>query len=77
MRIQIWTALIGLLLLKWLHDLSNANWSLSNLVCMLRLNLFTYRELMICGSTIPWKRRPWSPSLSNLPWLGHDLDRPL
>jgi hypothetical protein len=46
LRIQIWTALIALLLLKWLHHLSKANWSLSNLASMLRLNLFTYRELM-------------------------------
>jgi hypothetical protein len=45
LRIQIWTALIALLLLKWLHHLSQANWSLSNLACMLRLNLFTYRDL--------------------------------
>ena len=45
LRIQIWTALIALLLLKWLHHLSKANWSLSNLACMLRLNLFTYRDL--------------------------------
>ena len=45
LRIQIWTALIALLLLKWLHHLSKANWSLSNMACMLRLNLFTYREL--------------------------------
>jgi len=37
--------LIALLLLKWRHHLSKANWSLSNLACMLRLNLFTYREL--------------------------------
>ncbi len=45
LRIQIWTALIALLLLKWLHHLSKANWSLSNLASMLRLNLFTYRDL--------------------------------
>jgi hypothetical protein len=44
-RIQIWTALIALLLLKWLHYLSKARWSLSNLASMLRLNLFTYRKL--------------------------------
>lgn len=43
--IQIWTALIALLLLKWLHYLSKAKWSLSNLASMLRLNLFTYRDL--------------------------------
>jgi len=45
LRIQIWTALIALLLLKWLHHLSQAKWSLSNLASMLRLNLFTYRDL--------------------------------
>jgi len=37
--------LIALRLLKWLHHLSQANWSLSNLATMLRLNLFTYRDL--------------------------------
>ncbi len=42
LRIQIWTALIAILLLKWLHHLSKAKWSLSNLASMLRLNLFTY-----------------------------------
>lgn len=45
LRIQIWTALISLLLLKWLHHLSRAAWSLSNLAAMLRMNLFTYRDL--------------------------------
>jgi hypothetical protein len=45
LRIQIWTALIAMLLLRWLHHLSKAQWSLSNLAAMLRLNLFTYRDL--------------------------------
>ena len=45
LRIQSWTALIALLVLKWLHDLSRAGWSFSNLASMLRLNLFTYRDL--------------------------------
>ena len=45
LRIQIRTALIALFLLKWLHHLSKANWSLSNLASMLRLNLFTYHEI--------------------------------
>lgn len=52
LRIQIWTALIAMLLLKWLHHLSQANWSLSNLASMLRLNLFTYRDL------IKWLHNP-------------------
>ena len=46
LRIQIWTALLALLLLKWLHYLSRASWSFSNLASLLRLNLFTYRDLM-------------------------------
>ena len=45
LRIQIWTALVAMLLLKWLHYLSKAGWSLSNLASLLRLNLFTYRDL--------------------------------
>lgn len=43
--IQIWTALIALLLLKWLHYISKAGLSFSVLASMLRLNLFTYRDL--------------------------------
>jgi len=46
LHIQIWTALLAILLLKWLHHLSRANWSLSNLTTMLRLNLFTHRDLL-------------------------------
>ncbi|CAO0823643.1 hypothetical protein DFAR_3800065 [Desulfarculales bacterium] len=40
LEIQVLTALLALLLLKWLHPLSLAAWSLSNLAAMLRLNLF-------------------------------------
>jgi hypothetical protein len=43
--IQIWTALIALLLLRWLHCLCQRNWSFSNLASLLRMNLFTYRDL--------------------------------
>jgi len=43
--IQIWTALIALLILKWLHYISKAGLSFSVLASMLRLNLFTYRDL--------------------------------
>ena len=45
--IQIWTALITILLLKFLRFRSTTNWSLSNLVAMLRYNLFTYRDLWL------------------------------
>jgi IS4 transposase len=44
-KIQIWTALIAMLLLRFLQLQSKFNWSLSNLVAMLRMNLFTHKEL--------------------------------
>jgi hypothetical protein len=44
---QIWTALIAILILKYLKFRSCINWSLSNLVAMLRYNLFTYRDLWL------------------------------
>ncbi len=43
--IQIWTALIALLVLKYMTFRSRFGWSISNLVAMLRYNLFTYRNL--------------------------------
>jgi hypothetical protein len=45
-KIQIWTALIAILVLKYLQLLSRLKWSLSNLVALLRMNLFTHRDLM-------------------------------
>lgn len=42
---QIWTALIALLLLKYLQLKARFGWSLSNLVALLRMNLFVYRDL--------------------------------
>jgi hypothetical protein len=71
LRIQIWTALIALLLLKWLHHLSKARWSFPNLASMLRLNLFTHRNLH------HWLNDPFNtppeedlPEQLNLPWPG-------
>jgi len=45
LSIQIWTALIAMLLIKYLQFKSKFGWSLSNLVAFLRWNLFTYRDL--------------------------------
>ncbi len=45
-QIQIWTALIAMLLLKYLQMRSTYGWSLSNLVALLRQQLFVYRDLM-------------------------------
>jgi membrane-associated phospholipid phosphatase len=61
LRIQIWTAMLALLLFKWLHFISKARWSLSNLVSMLRLNLFTYRDL-IDWINDPFQTPPLDPS---------------
>lgn len=44
-KIQIWTALIAILILRYLQLLSRYRWSLSNLVALLRMNLFTHRDL--------------------------------
>lgn len=71
LRIQIWTALIALLLFKWLHHLSKMQWSFSNLVSMIRLNLFIYRDLM------EWLQHPFTiepivpiPEQLSLPFKG-------
>ena len=46
-KIQIWTALIAMLILRFLQLCSQFKWSLSNLVALLRMNLFTHRDLWI------------------------------
>lgn len=43
--IQIWTALIAILILKYLKAKSTFAWSLSNLVAMLRFHLLTYKDI--------------------------------
>lgn len=53
--IQIWTALIAVLILKYLKFRSSFVWSISNLVAMLRYNLFTYRDLWV------WIDQPFEP----------------
>jgi len=45
LHIQVWTALIALLLLKYLQLKARFGWSLSNLIALLRMNLFVYRDL--------------------------------
>ena len=44
-KIQIWTALITMLILRFLQLRSKFKWSLSNLVALLRMNLLTHRDL--------------------------------
>lgn len=51
-RIQIWTALITILLVRYLQFKSRCAWALSHLVALLRWNLFSYRDLWA------WLERP-------------------
>jgi hypothetical protein len=46
-KTQIWTALIAMLVLKYLHLKSKCGWSFSNLVALVRQQLFVYRDLWI------------------------------
>jgi hypothetical protein len=52
-RIQIWTALIAVLLIRYLQFRSAFKWAVSNLVALLRWNLFSYRDLW------EWINRPF------------------
>jgi hypothetical protein len=52
---QIWTALIAMLLIKSLQMKSTFDWSLSNLVALLRQQLFVYRDLLA------WLNDPFQP----------------
>jgi len=53
LKTQLWTALIAMLLLKYLHLKSTFNWSFSNLVALIRQQLFVYRDLH------PWLNDPY------------------
>lgn len=65
--IQIWTALITILILKALKAMSKYNWHLSNLVAFIRLNLFVKIELQ------RWLDRPFEdgkPPPTSFPMQG-------
>ncbi len=55
LKIQIWTALIAMLLLRYLKLRARWGWSLSNLVALLRQQLFVHRELYT------WLDEPFHP----------------
>ena len=59
---QIWTALISMLMIKYLQMRSTFPWSLSNLVALLRQQLFVYRDLFT------WLNDPYQapPALAGL-----------
>ncbi len=55
LKIEIWTALIAMLLLRCLQAAGAWGRSLSNLVALLRQQLFVYREM------IAWLDKPFHP----------------
>jgi hypothetical protein len=57
-RIQIWTALIAVLLVRYLQLRATWKWSLSHLVALLRQQLFVYRDLW------KWLNQPFQPPLN-------------
>lgn len=63
LKTQLWVALIAMLLLKFLHLKSTFNWSFSNLVVLIRQQLFVYRDLL------PWLNDPYQapPAVAALP----------
>jgi hypothetical protein len=61
-QVQIWIALIAMLLLKFLQLKSTWPWSLSNLAALLRFNLLTYRDLWT------WLNAPFGcPAITPMP----------
>ncbi len=61
-QIQIWIALLAMLLLKFLQLQSTWPWSLSNLAALLRFNLLTYRDLWA------WLNAPFGcPAITPMP----------
>ena len=61
--IQIWTALITILILKALKAQSKYDWYLSNLVAFIRLNLFVKIDLQ------KWLDRPFEEHIEPPPKL--------
>ena len=66
---QIWTALIAMLVVKYLQLKARFGWSFSNLVYFLRMNLFVYRDLW------EWLHHPFTeppapdpPQQASLAW---------
>jgi len=52
---QIWTAVIAMLLIRYLQLKAKVDWAFSNLAYFLRMNLFIYRDLW------EWLEKPFAP----------------
>ncbi|HEY2829356.1 MAG TPA: IS4 family transposase [Thermoanaerobaculia bacterium] len=63
LKIQIWSALIAILILKYLQLRARCGWSLSRLVALIRMHLFTYRDLWT------WLDNPFHPPDDPIPQM--------
>ena len=62
--IQIWTALITILILKYMKAKAKYKWHLSNLVAFIRLNLFVKIDLNV------WLDKPFNDNPDPPPKTG-------
>jgi hypothetical protein len=60
MWIQIWTAMITMLLLRYMREIAKYSWNLSNLVGFIRINLFVKMDLVL------WLNKPFWPQNQEL-----------
>ena len=60
MWIQIWTAMITILLLRYMREIAKYSWNLSNLIGFIRINLFVKMDL------IAWLNNPFWPQNQQL-----------
>jgi hypothetical protein len=72
-KTQIWTALIAMLLLRYLQRVSTIGGSLAKLVALLRMNLFTHRVTEFFQENVRDDGMPYSPVDSHWSPEGHDL----
>jgi hypothetical protein len=72
-QIQIWIALIAVLLVRYLQFRSSFPWATSRLMSLLRLSLFTYRDLWEWVNK-PLETPPEIPAQLELSWTA---ERPL
>jgi hypothetical protein len=62
---QIWSAMLAMLLVKYLQLKARFGWSLSNLLALLHMSLFVYRDLW-GWLNAPWTAPPEAPPAEQL-----------
>ena len=74
LKIQLWTALIAVMIIKYLAWRAKRHWSFSNLIALLRWNLFTYRQLWVWLDDPFEAAREPPPTQLTLPFLDSTKD---